>query len=89
MTEEVCCLALYIEPDVTIAKASEMLEKLFSMEDDMVSLLEGYEIENTGLYFSIEYYDSGRYQRTNRIRKLAAELGFKEDWDEMSEWGAE
>jgi len=89
MTEEVCGLALYIEPDMTIAKASEMIEKLFSMDDDMISMYGGYEISDTGLYFTIEFYDDGHFHRANRIRKFAEQLGFKEDWDEMSEWDAQ
>ena len=88
---EVCALALYIEPSVTIGEAARMIDNLFNFDDDLMFSIcnPGVNVDDTGLSFTIEFFDDGHFRNAKRIREKAAKLGFKEDWDEMNEWESE
>ena len=88
---EYCALALYIEPDKTLKEAAEMIEALFTFEDDrdLFSKSGEIEVDDAGLSLTIEFEDDRHFYRAKRIREKAKGLGFKEDWDEMNDWDGE
>lgn len=72
---EVYQIPLYIPLEKSLKETKAILDKFFSDEELMVSILDGYEFAYYGLTFSVDYYGKDH----KKLMKLIEDCGIEID----------